>query len=68
MPALGLGTIMIAMTPTASSTKVLLVPDSRSPAVPAAVPLRRYRIARLRFEGAAPEPGRRFDHLRRSYD
>ena len=59
---------MLAMTrPTTS--KVLLVADRRSSASESgAAPLRRYRLARLRFDGREAEPASRFEHLKRVYD
>jgi hypothetical protein len=48
---------------------VLLVADRRasSPAS-TVVPVRRYRLARLRFEGRASDPAARFEHLKRVFD
>lgn len=60
--------MILSMTPPPASTKVLLVPDPRGASTPGSVPLRRYRIARLRFDGLSTEPGRRFEHLSRVYD
>jgi hypothetical protein len=63
------GGIMLAMTSPQRSSKVLLVADRRaSAAEPGAVPVRRYRLARLRFDGRAAEPGSRFEHLKRTFD
>lgn len=59
--------IMLVMTTPFSSSRVLLVPDRRSvPPVSDHAPVRRYRIARLRFDGAATVS--RFDHLKRIYE
>jgi len=33
-----------------------------------AVRVRRYRLARLRFEGRSAEPALRFEHLKRVFD
>jgi hypothetical protein len=42
--------IMFAMTPPLKSSKVLLVPDRRAgDRLPPAVPVRRYRLVRVRF-------------------
>jgi hypothetical protein len=59
---------MRAMTrPTTS--KVLLVADRRSAvSEPGTAPLRRFRLARLRFDGRDAEPASRFEHLKRVYD
>jgi hypothetical protein len=59
---------MLAMTrPTPS--KVLLIADRRAPAgEPGTAAVRRYRLARLRFDGRADEPASRFEHLKRVYD
>jgi hypothetical protein len=60
---------MLAMTSPHSSSKVLLVADRRvASAEPGAVPVRRYRLARLRFEGWSAEPASRLEHLKRTYD
>ena len=55
------------MTHPATSSRVLLIEDRRAGA-PAAVTVRRYRLARLRFDGPAAEPGMRFDYLKRAHD
>ncbi len=50
-----------------TSSKVLLVADRRDGAVAAeggATPVRRYRLARLRFEGRSAAPGSQFEHLK----
>jgi hypothetical protein len=62
-------TIMLAMTRPIRSSKLLLVADPRpaSPE-PVTVPMRRYRLARLRFEGRSPESHLRFEHLKRVFD
>ncbi len=59
---------MLAMTrPTTS--KVLLIADRRPPATEAGTAaVRRYRLARLRFDGRDAEPASRFDHLKRVFD
>jgi hypothetical protein len=55
--------------PISSSPKVLLVADRRVASTDAApVPVRRYRLARLRLEGRAAGAGSRFEHLKRVYD
>ena len=57
------------MTYPATSAKVLLVADRRdTPAEPGAAPVRRYRLARLRFEGRRQDESSRFEHLKRVYD
>jgi hypothetical protein len=57
------------MTRPAISSKLLLVADPRpvSPE-PGTVPVRRYRLARLRLEARSADPANRFDHLKRVYD
>jgi hypothetical protein len=46
-----------------------LVEDRRAGAgAPAAVTVRRYRLARLRFDGPAADSGARFDYLKRTHD
>jgi hypothetical protein len=65
----GAGAIIRAMTRPVTSAKVLLVADRRiaSPE-PGSAPLRRYRLARLRFDGRAADQASRFEHLKRVYD
>jgi hypothetical protein len=60
---------MLAMTYSPTSAKVLLVADRREPATePGTAPVRRYRLARLRFEGRGQDAASRFEHLKRVYD
>jgi hypothetical protein len=61
---------MIAMTRPVTSSRVMLVEDRRgATAAPASiVPLRRYRLARLRLEGQPAESEERFGYLKRSHD
>jgi hypothetical protein len=48
---------------------VVLVADRRpAPPESEAAPVRRYRIARLRFDGRPTAPESRFEHLKRVYD
>lgn len=68
MCPLGARTIILPMTPPISSTKILLIPDSRGPSSRAPRQIRRFRIARLQLEGAAPAPEKPFGHLGRMYD
>ncbi|MBV8430214.1 MAG: hypothetical protein JO244_03570 [Solirubrobacterales bacterium] len=57
------------MTRPATSSRLLLIEDRRAGAeVPAGVPVRRYRLARLRFDGPAADSGGRFEHLKRAHD
>jgi hypothetical protein len=61
--------IILAMTRPITASKVLLVADRRTPpANRRDTPIRRYRLARLRFDSppAAGEP--RFEYLKRVYD
>jgi hypothetical protein len=60
---------MLAMTRPSRSPRLLLVADPRpvSPESPTA-PVRRYRLARLRFEGRSSESELRFEHLKRVFD
>ncbi len=52
-----------------TSSKLLLVADPRpSSAEPGSVPVRRYRLARLRFEARSIDSAERFEHLKRVYD
>ena len=61
--------IMLAMTRPLTSSKVLLVAERRQAAAgPGVVPVRRYRLARLRFAGRAADSASGFEHLKRVYD
>lgn len=69
MRALAAPGMMLAMTPSATPSRLLLIADPRpSMPRPARVPVRRYRLARLRFEGRPTERSRRFEHLKRVFD
>lgn len=57
---------MLSMTYPATTSRVVLVEDTRAVATPG--PLRRYRLARLRFEARSDDPDKRFEHLKRIYD
>jgi len=60
-----------AMTHPATSSRLLLVEDRRGgtgTGIPAVVPVRRFRLARLRFDGPAPDPDNRFEYLKRTYE
>jgi hypothetical protein len=59
---------MHAMTRPVRSSKVLLVADRREGSADAGAPVRRYRLARLRFDERRSEPESRFAHLKRTYD
>lgn len=61
--------IMLVMTRPIRSSRLVLVADPRpaSP-LPDAVPVRRYRLARLRLEPRSPEASERFAHLKRVFD
>lgn len=68
MPYPPVARIMLAMTRTITPSKVLLVADRRATSSgPGDVPLRRFRLARLRLDGRAAGPAR-FEHLKRVYD
>jgi hypothetical protein len=54
------------MTYPTSTSRVVLLEDTRAGASPG--PLRRYRLARLRLDGRSAEPEKRFAHLKRVYD
>jgi hypothetical protein len=58
-----------AMTPPVRPSKVLLVADRRDDRVaPGDAPLRRYRLARLRFDSRPAGVEARYEHLKRVYD
>jgi hypothetical protein len=51
------------------ASKVLLVADHRgSKSSVGAIPVRRFRLARLRLDGRTTADAMRFDHLKRVYD
>jgi hypothetical protein len=54
------------MTYAARTSRVVLLEETR--AVPNPGPLRRFRLARLRFEGPSADPEKRFAYLKRVYD
>ncbi len=58
------------MTRPASSSRLILVEDRRGAAAADTrmLRLRRYRLARLRFEGPADSSAGRFDYLKRLHD
>jgi hypothetical protein len=57
------------MTRPSTSSRVLLIEDRRTGAgTPAAVTVRRYRLARLRFDGMAADSSGRFEYLKRAHD
>lgn len=69
MPSLGRLSIMLAMTRPAPSSKVVLLQDRRGGTeLSAGAPLRRYRLARLRFEGLPEVSDRRFEYLKNTHD
>lgn len=59
---------MMPMTPHITPTKVLLIPDSRAASEVKGGDVRRFRIARLHFGGAAQGAQKPFEHLTRVYD
>jgi hypothetical protein len=61
--------IILAMTRPLTASKVLLVADRRSVSSPRRdTPIRRYRLARLRFDPPPAGSATRFDYLKRVYD
>lgn len=61
--------IILGMTRPLTPSKVLLVQDRRSaPATRRDTPIRRYRLARMRFDSRLPDSDSRFDYLKRVYD
>jgi hypothetical protein len=61
--------IILSMTRPASSSKVLLVKDRRSEqGEPEAAVVRRYRLARLRFDSRPAGADSPYEHLKRVYD
>ena len=60
--------IILAMTRTTTASKILLVADRRPVAASRDTPVRRYRLARLRFDSRPAAGESRFDYLKRVYD
>jgi hypothetical protein len=59
--------IMLTMTRPIAASKVLLVADRRAASPePGSAPVRRYRLARLRYDGRPTEPATRFEQVKRS--
>lgn len=57
------------MTPQSTAAKLLLIEDRRRlTREPDALPVRRFRLVRLRVDARASEPDARFEHLTRSFD
>ncbi len=61
---------MLLMNRPLTSSKLLLVADPRqvTAAREKGGAIRRYRLARLRFDGQSAEHPSRFEHLKRVYD
>jgi hypothetical protein len=63
------GPIISAMTNTAASAKLMLLEDRRGgSAGGGAAQVRRFKLARLRFDAAVEDPRDRFAYLKRSHD
>jgi len=61
--------IILAMTRPVTAFKVLLVADRRAASPPReSAPVRRYRLARLRFDPPPAGGESRFEYLKRVYD
>jgi hypothetical protein len=61
--------IIPAMSLAPTSSKVILIADRRTDsAATTSTPVRRYRLARLRFETRPEGRGTDFEHLKRAYD
>jgi hypothetical protein len=61
--------IILAMSPAPTSSKVILIADRRTGSAAApTTPVRRYRLARLRFETRPVGRATDFEHLKRVYD
>ncbi len=57
------------MTHAAQSSKVVLLEDRRGgPALSGGAPVRRYRLARVRFDSYAGPESKRFEYLKRTHD
>ena len=60
--------IISPMTPPLSARKVVLVPAGSSPESEGRPPIRRYRVARLRFDTPELPFPKRYDYLKRTFD
>lgn len=61
--------IILPMTRPITASKVLLIADRRMPTQSRqTIPIRRYRIARLRLDGRPASAESRFEYLKRVYD
>ena len=61
--------IILAMTRPLTASKVLLVADRRTASSSRqTVPIRRYRLARVRLDPRSTSPESRFEYLKRVYD
>jgi hypothetical protein len=69
MRRLAIRPIILAMTYPPASAKLMLLEDRRGGSgANAPVPVRRFRLARLRFDAPLADPQDRFAHLKRSHD
>jgi hypothetical protein len=69
MWALSAWPIILAMTRPVTPSKVLLIADRRTDAPNRRpTPVRRYRLARLRFDSRPAAGEARYDYLKRVYD
>lgn len=69
MPALGTAFKMLAMTRPITSSRLWLIADPRPATVEGIdVPVRRYRMARLRLDSHPPTASERYPQLGRIYD
>jgi hypothetical protein len=69
MCACGQIPIILVMPRPLTASKVLLVADRRiDPASRRDTPIRRYRLARLRFDARPADTESRFEYLKRVYD
>jgi hypothetical protein len=61
--------MMLAMTRPISSSKLVLLEDRRAGSEPSSgAPVRRYRLARVRFSDAPAAGEGRFEYLKRTHD
>jgi hypothetical protein len=61
--------IILSMTRPTASSRILLVADRRGETdADTGTPVRRYRLARLRFDARPAGPDARFEHLKRVFD
>jgi hypothetical protein len=68
MPVKARALMMPTMTSPLSARKVVLIPAPSAPEISGQPPIRRYRVARLRFDTPSPSFPKRYEYLKRTFD